>query len=55
MLENIEAVEVSSFKLKVNHDSGTEETLVLKEEIRLIQVMESSVRDVLRFGGMLII
>ena len=42
MLENIEAVEVSSFKLKVNHDSGTEETLVLKEENRLIQVMASS-------------
>ena len=33
---------MSGSKLKVNHDNGTEETLVLKEENRLIQVMESS-------------
>ena len=42
MLENIEAVEVSGSELKVNHDNGTEETLVLKEENRLIRMMESS-------------
>ena len=42
MLEKIESVEVSGSELKVNHDNGTEETMVLKEENRLIQVMESS-------------
>ena len=42
MLEKFEAVEVSGSELKVKHDNETEETLVLKEENRLIQVMESS-------------